>query len=61
MEANDPQRSAAKDTGAARQSQEQTFRRRISCAPPAEAPFRAAPPRPGAHGTGRPPTGGDGR
>lgn len=54
MEANDPQRSAANDLGAARPSQEQTSRRRISCAPPAETPLRSAPPRPGAHGTGRP-------
>ena len=61
MEANDPQRSAANDPGAARPSQEQTFRRRISCAPPAETPLHAAPPRPGAHGTGRPSVDGDGR
>lgn len=61
MEANDPQRFTANDTGAARPSEEQTFRRRISCAPPAETPLHAAPPRPGAHRTGRPPAGGDGR
>ena len=56
MEANDPQRSAASDSRSA-----QEFTRRISCAPPAETPLRAAPPRPGAHGTGRPSVGGDGR
>jgi hypothetical protein len=59
MDANDSRRSAADDPGATRP--EQTFTRRISCAPPAETPLHAAPPRPGAHGTGRPSGGGDGR
>ncbi|CAA9343163.1 MAG: hypothetical protein AVDCRST_MAG68-3149 [uncultured Gemmatimonadetes bacterium] len=40
---------------------EQTFARRISCAPPREAPAPAAPLRPGAHGTGQRLAGGNGR
>ena len=60
MEPNES-RSPAKDPRTSRPSEEQTFRRRISCAPPVETPLRAAPPRPGAHGTGRPSVGGDGR
>jgi hypothetical protein len=59
MESNDPRKPAAtqpNESGA-----EQKFARRISCAPPSEAPRYAAPLRPGAHGVGQRPSGGDGR
>jgi hypothetical protein len=57
MESNDPRQLPATQT----REGEHKFARRISCAPPSDSSRGSEPPRPGAHGMGQNPAGGNGR